>query len=276
MSYPELPAGWEEVSRAGLGPFVTEYTFRRPDGSIIEWTSRRNRKQRGAVDGTGSTWWAPRAMGWWIGVLFAVGSTCFALGALPVYASTVGVFADGITFFVGSVFFTTAAFLQYLEVVNVPRRADGARAGQKLAIITFEPHRPDWWASIVQFVGTVFFNVNTFHAMQSGLDAQAYNQMVFRPDAAGSICFLVASWLCYAEVCGQWFTWRPHSRSWRIGLLNLVGSVFFAISAVASYVVPDSGELRNATWVNLGTFGGALCFLAGAILLLPERTHPEG
>ena len=32
------------------------------------------------------------------------------------------------------------------------------------------------------------------------------------------------------------------------------------------------GQLRNAERSNLGTFIGALCFLAGA-LLLPERTE---
>jgi hypothetical protein len=27
--------------------------------------------------------------------------------------------------------------------------------------------------------------------------------------------------------------------------------------------------------VNWGTFTGGICFLIGAILLLPERTHPD-
>jgi hypothetical protein len=56
-------------------------------------------------------------------------------------------------------------------------------------------------------------------------------------------------------------------------LLNLVGSIAFGVSAVASYVVPATGQLRNVELSNLGTFVGALCFLAGAILLLPERTE---
>jgi hypothetical protein len=36
----------------------------RPDGVIVRWESRRHRKhlkERPA----GSTWWAPRARGWW-------------------------------------------------------------------------------------------------------------------------------------------------------------------------------------------------------------------
>jgi hypothetical protein len=40
---------------------------------------------------------------------------------------------------------------------------------------------------------------------------------------------------------------------------------------VAAYVVPGSGEVRNARAVNLGTFAGALWFLAAALILLPRR-----
>ena len=33
-----------------------------------------------------SIWWAPNHTTWRIAFLFAVGSSCFALGALPLYA----------------------------------------------------------------------------------------------------------------------------------------------------------------------------------------------
>jgi hypothetical protein len=40
---------------------------------------------------------------------------------------------------------------------------------------------------------------------------------------------------------------------------------------------PDRGQPRNVELANLGTFFGALGFLVGALLLLPERTdHPSG
>jgi hypothetical protein len=45
------------------------------------------------------------------------------------------------------------------------------------------------------------------------------------------------------------------------------------VSAVASYVIPATGELRNAAQANLGTLVGAMLFLVGALLLLPERTE---
>ena len=47
------------------------------------------------------------------------------------------------------------------------------------------------------------------------------------------------------------------------------------MSAVAAYVIPDSGELRNVELANLGTFVGAVCFLVAAALLLPERTRTD-
>jgi hypothetical protein len=96
---------------------------------------------------------------------------------------------------------------------------------------------------------------------------------VWRPDAVGSASFLVASALAWFEVTHAWLAWRPRSWAWWITLVNLAGSVAFGISAVASYVNPDTGQLRNAERANLYTLAGAVCFLIGALLLLPERTE---
>ena len=57
---------------------------------------------------------------WWIAILFAIGSTCFLVGPFPGYAALVGAEADALTFFVGSIFFTTAALLQCLETWSAP------------------------------------------------------------------------------------------------------------------------------------------------------------
>ena len=64
--------------------------------------------------------------------------------------------------------------------------------------------------------------------------------------------------------------WDPTSRTWETAWLNLLGSVAFGVSAVASYTVPGSGEVENAALVNLGTFLGAACFFAGALLMTPD------
>ena len=125
----------------------------------------------------------------------------------------------------------------------------------------------------MQLAGTLYFNVSTGTATAADLSAQAAHQHVWRPDAIGSVCFLVASALAWIEVCHGWVAWRPREWAWWIALANLAGSVAFGVSAVAGYISPVTGQLRNADRANLGTLVGAVCFLAGALLLLPERTE---
>ncbi len=261
-----------ELERRGAGPFVTWIAYRRPDGLLVRWESREHRKHHNRLGrSTGSTWWAPGAVAWWIGVLFMIGAACFALGALPGYAELVGSPADNVTFFVGSIFFTSAAALQYLEVVNTDP-IDGAGPRRRVRFLSWQPWRVDWWASAVQLVGTIYFNLSTLAALDASLDPAKANRFVWRPDALGSVCFLVASELAFAEIGHRWISLRPRVRGWWIAALNLGGSVAFGISAAAARIVSDSGEPRNAELVNLGTFVGAVGFLVGALLLLPERT----
>src|SRR5215467_9444455 len=97
----EIPAGWQSLRRGGPGPFVTWETARRPDGSVVEFSSRRQRKGLGPRPVAGADGhrprartpagrsrrravrWAPHLLGWWIAVLFMIGSACFAGAAAP-------------------------------------------------------------------------------------------------------------------------------------------------------------------------------------------------
>ena len=241
-----------------------------PDGRVVRWESRRHRKHPEATPVAGSTWWAPTARGWWIAVLFAVGSSLFALGAVPWYVTAAGTRWDSVTFFAGSLFFTSAAFLTYREAVDAAPPAENP-AGRRFFV--YQPRRIDWWATAIQLAGTVYFNVSTAAAIYADLSAQAAHHHVWRPDAIGSACFLVASALAWFEACHGWTAWRPRSWAWWITLVNLLGSIAFGVSAVAGYISPVTGQLRNAERANLGTLVGAVCFLAGALLLLPERTE---
>ena len=240
-----------------------------PDGRVERWASRLARKSA-IVNGraAANTWWDPRARGWWIGVLFAIGSALFAIGTVPAYVSAVGRF-DAMTFFIGSLFFTAAGFLQYRE--SVDSGSSGPQHGWA-KVLVFRPGQIDWIASAVQLAGTLWFNVSTANAMKQALSVSEQNHHVWRPDALGSICFLVASTLAWVEVSHGWWSFSPRSFSWWITLLNLVGSIAFGISALEAHVL-SSNELRNAHIANLGTFIGAICFLIGAVLLLPERTR---
>ena len=199
-------------------------------------------------------WWRPDRVSWWMGVLFAVGSLCFALAAIVSQWASVSRPAIGVTYVVGSIFFTVAACLQWRSAARDPRGID-------------------WWASVIQLAGTLFFNVSTFAGMKHGFDARQTNLRVWTPDVFGSICFLVSSELAYAAVCQRWFCLRPRSLSWRIAALNLVGSIAFGVSAVTSLIQPSTQEPVSAAIANAGTAIGALCFLAGALMLAPEAAQ---
>jgi YrhK-like protein len=193
----------------------------------------------------------------WIGWLFIVGSTCFALGSAPFYAQTVDPSVVGITYFVGSLFFTSAGLLQFLQAV-----AEG-KSGRS--------NRADILATAIQLAGTLFFNINTFAGMNDALSTSQKDLRVWAPDVFGSACFLISSELALREVCGSWFCVQRHDKTWKIAARNLLGSIFFGFSAVASFILPDTGELLNTALTNAFTFLGAICFLLGARLLLPQR-----
>ncbi len=70
--------------------------------------------------------------------------------------------------------------------------------------------------------------------------------------------------------------WDPDDEGWRIAALNMLGSIFFGISAITSFILPGSGNELSVEATNLFTFLGALCFFAGAWLLLPEAAGGGG
>src|SRR5262245_12295739 len=171
----------------------------------------------------------------WMALLFAVGSTCFLIGPFPGYIDLVGPEADAWTFFIGSIFFTGGGALQ--------------------SWLAFPGRGADWWAAIIQSAGTLFFNVTTFRALDTALSNPDYDALVWRPDAFGSICFLVSGVIAYRAAKSDRF-WAG---------VNLLGCIFFGISAVAGFVVPSSGSMIDLAAANWNTSLGAACFLAGAV-----------
>ena len=114
---------------------------------------------------------------------FALGSTCFLIGPFPGYVQLVGESADGVTFFVGSILFTIGGFLQsWLAYPERHLHREGRAA---------------WWAAVVQSVGTLFFNVTTYEAMDTAVTSADYNSLVWQPDWRGSVCFLISGVIAY-------------------------------------------------------------------------------
>jgi YrhK-like protein len=200
---------------------------------------------------------------WWAGALFMAGSFCFALGSAPGLSAAIPSAVIGGVFFVGSLLFTSAAGLQLVSSMRA--RAAGADLGDA-----------EVRAAAFQLVGTVWFNVNTFAALQTGLTIREQDLRVWTPDMIGSVCFLVSSWLALTTVRrGSW--WRPGgSVGWVSARLNMVGSVFFMAAAIAAFVRPATGDPVAAAVANGGTFLGALCFFRGARLPLARAAERPG
>jgi len=207
----------------------------------------------------------------WTALGFMVGSFLFAIG-VPLSLNTgLSPAVAGWVFFAGSVFFTAAAVLQFLtsraelEPVGGSDRSWFAALGR--------PRTVDWTASAVQLIGTVAFNVSTLRAALDAAGSHLSYQLVWRPDIFGSVLFLVSSGLAFAPEVRRRRHDHVRGRSWSIAALNLLGSVLFGLSAIGAYLDPTTNQLLSARWSNLGTMSGALCFLAGAALLLPSRTQ---
>ena len=194
---------------------------------------------------------------------FAIGSLCFFVGPFPGYHELVGSAVAGATFFVGSIFFTAGGALQTALAFGDRRERGAGRAA--------------WWTATIQSAGTLFFNVSTFQAMSTALSDPQYDKLVWRPDAFGSVCFLVSGAIAYRASSRQgWWPARGGRGWWQPGV-NLLGCVLFGISAVAGYVVPSSGSELDLAASNWTTCLGAACFFACAAAGLrhPDRRMRE-
>ena len=107
-------------------------------------------------------------------VLFVIGASCFTVGGVVSQWSSTSRPAIGYVFFVGSIFFTTAASLQFAESLATHRRID-------------------WLSSLIQLVGTILFNISTFAALRHNLTTHQQNARVWAPDAFGSIAFGISA-----------------------------------------------------------------------------------
>jgi hypothetical protein len=203
--------------------------------------------------------------------LFIIGAALFVLGSVPAYVNAVGATADSVTYFVGSIFFTAASIAQLLQS-QTPAMTDVDAESQYLAAaVRFRawlPHDRNWLAAITQFPGTLCFNISTLAALAHNVSVNQEDRRIWRPDFYGSTLFLVASILAILAV-GRLLSVRPHSFPWWIVWLNMIGSILFMGSALASYVLPTTGEYINSRVSIIGTLLGALCFLIGAALMFP-------
>ncbi len=222
--------------------------------------------------------WAPDDLNWWIGSLFALGSLLFMIGSVltlsPGLARGCALTATGVNavYFLGSIPFTTAAFLQLYQSANAPHRVpeDQNSAPRRRAIFGWQPHDLGWLSCALQFPGTVLFNVNTFDAMIPSLNWVQQDLVVWAPDLIGSILFLASGYLAFNETCHAFWAWNPSSLSWWVTLTNLWGCIGFMGAALFAIVLPGPANLEAAAAATIFTLLGAGCFFVGSCLMLPE------
>jgi hypothetical protein len=190
--------------------------------------------------------------------LFAIGSSFFAIGTAPGFATLAGAGATNLLCFIGSWFFTSAALIQLL--LSKPSMS---RPWETRSI------RVEFLSAATQFVGTLRFNVSTGAALWAHR-IPARRHFVWWPDAAGSVAFLVSGALGVVAVTLTVGIVRLKSREWLAAWINMLGSIAFGASAVGAFI-KRTGVTEDALVANLGTFIGALCFLIAALLVRPKR-----
>ncbi|MBL1110633.1 hypothetical protein JK361_39885 [Streptomyces sp. 5-8] len=279
--------GQPEQHAEGAGPFVTRLTWHLPGGGMAVWESRIARR-RGALDvrppgaahsrrihADAVAIGRLRRLNGIAAIAFIVGGALFAAGAGVALFGSGDATECASIYFAGGLFFNTGGYVSLLQVINAPRHdpAGGGRlATHRWRWWSYEPMRLDWLGTFVLLLGTLVFAVNLLDSFLRGLSVQQINRLIWVPDVAGCVLFLVSGHLGLAEICHGRPCLRPHSLGWWIVAVNQFGSVLFMISALAAYTRPATGSLLSADVANWGTLTGALCFSAAGVLQLHE--HP--
>jgi len=278
-----------------IGPFITQMVERGADGKrylISSWRLRHglrplNVDEKGRVHRPAERLSLlfivrPELLTWWVGTLFMIGSLLFVTGSLMILAWNQRFSADTInlTYFVGSIFFTTAAYGQLLQAINANIATQVGWSAKK--------KNWRWWARGIQsagfmaagsqFIGTILFNINTFDAWRGAQSAIGEHLLIWAPNMMGSVLFMVSSFFAWVEIYHDDYIRPFRSLTWWAVWSNILGSVFFQVSALYAWINPVTGEMADDHLSVLFTLWGALCFFIGAFisnLQLRESAHRE-
>lgn len=262
----------------GAWPFITMRRYDR-HGQRLLWLARDNRKglfphRRGLQDRAAPFWQTAR-YNWIMGLVFVIGSSLFMLGSamalFPALVKDLPGWTTNVTFFMGSIPFTTAGYLQLFQAANSDERYTSGKV--RPALFGWDLKSPGWLSSSTQFVGTVAFNFNTFDAINTPKGWVAQDIVIWVPGMIGSILFLVSAYLAYIETSHAHF---PHPRreiAWWIVAINLLGCIAFMIASTIAYTPQHAWPawVMNASNANL--WFGAFCFALAAALSMREARH---
>jgi hypothetical protein len=194
--------------------------------------------------------------------LFMIGSSLFAIGTAPGFATLCGADATNLLCFMGSWFFTSAALIQLLL-----SRPSMSRSW------AIPSTRAECLSAAIQLFGTLNFNLSTGAALWAQR-IPARRHFVWGPDAAGSVAFLLSGALGVVAVILTVGLVQVKSRLWLAASTSMIGSIAFGASAIGAFIT-KTGSTEDAQLAQTGTFVGALCFLIAAYLRLPKRVSPR-
>ncbi|MBY8977150.1 hypothetical protein KHP62_15135 [Rhodobacteraceae bacterium NNCM2] len=264
------------IEATGPWPFTTRRLYQH-GGQRHLWQSRDNRKGlHGVARLLGARAWTPERLNRWIGGSFTIGASLFIVGSVlsldGSMAKSLGLSATGVNtvFFVGSIFFTLAAYLQLYQAANAVALPDVRPVLRPFVVIGWQPGDIGWLSCFLQFLGTLLFNVNTYMAVAEHGGWFRQDLTIWGPDVVGSILFLASGYLAFIETCHRFWDWKPASISWWVVFTNLLGCIAFMIAAVYAFIPPGGADpawvTAGVVWTMIGAFG----FLSGAVLMLFE------
>lgn len=266
-------------------PFITREAYIL-HGKRVLWFSRMHRKglyvKNELLTYPNVPFWKTQSYNHRIGVLFAVGAFLFGLASVFMFMSLKWPDLGNLTnvlFFVGSLPFTCAATLQHLQSANMalPESAESKQDNATIALIGWYPKSAGWVSTLAQLLGTLAFNISTFNSIASPTQPALTTLEIWAPNFEGSVLFLISGYLAFIEVGNRYWSWMPKKLYWQIAFINLLGCIFFMISAVT----PITPQADRADWVwlysNTYTLLGAICFFISAVLSVYEsRTAAPG
>lgn len=191
---------------------------------------------------------------------FMIGSSLFAVGAAVAIWDLGSSNLTNLLSFIGAWFFTAAGLMQTIL---------SGRPTTKVSYGSGTMFRAVWLAAAIQSVGTILFNVSTSAALTANT-VQAEEQLVWNPDAGGSVAFLISAAFVYLAYYRDRATlWEPSQSGWWGAHINMIGCIAFGVSAVGAFVLSD-GALVDTSLASWGTFIGAVCFFLASAIALPQ------
>lgn len=270
----------------GPGPFVTKRIYKRPDHFKVIWQSRHFRKGLRetispklifAEHVLKKSLWMPQNLNWWIGLIFSIGSLFFIAGSVLFLFPALAKFFSlndeqvNVVFFMGSIPFTIAAYLQLFQAANAGEfTLDKKTNKKKIRLFGWMPSNLGWLSCALQFVGTILFNINTFDALIPGLNWVQEDIVIWAPNFVGSILFLASGYMAFAETNHSYWSWKWNDISWWVTFVNLIGCIGFMISALFAFFLPFTPSIDLGAISLVFTLIGAFGFLFGSLLMWPE------